>query len=140
MRWGSELLFGLLCGALACERESPAPTEGAAKPLALGSGTASSSPARTAPPGMPCVPGTHRCAGDKLEACEASAGGFVQVNVCQTSAHCNAKLGQCLVDPCILGEHQCHGSDLEQCHANGWTRVRRCDSAEACDAERGHCR
>ncbi|MBK9000214.1 MAG: hypothetical protein IPM35_31235 [Myxococcales bacterium] len=139
MRSGSELGLILLLGALGCERERPAPTEGAARPLVLGSASASAAPARTAPPGMSCVPGTHRCAGDKLESCDASARGFVQVNVCQTAAHCNAKLGQCLVDPCILGEHQCHGADLEQCHANGWTRVRQCDSQEACNAERGRC-
>jgi hypothetical protein len=106
----------------------------------LGSATARApTPAAGGRP-LSCVPGIHRCAGDKLEACDAAAGGFVQVNVCQTAAHCNAKLKQCLVDPCILGEHQCHGADLEQCHANGWTRVKQCDSAEACDAERGQCR
>lgn len=144
MRCGSELLLPLAAlVALGCERESRAPSEGVAKPLVLAPASAATAAAEAgapAPPGLGCVPGTHRCAGDKLEACEVSAGGFVQVNVCQTAAHCNAKLGQCLVDPCILGEHQCHGAALEQCHANGWTRVRQCDSPQACDAENGACR
>lgn len=141
MRSGVELGLALALALLAgCERESAAPSQGVAKPLILGS-TSALPPAlpRSAPPGPGgCVVGTHRCAGDKLEACEAS--GFVQVNVCQTAAHCNAKLRQCLVDPCILGEYQCHGADLEQCHANGWARARQCDSSEACDAEQGRCR
>lgn len=136
MRYACELALAVLL--LSCERESRAPNEGAAKPLVLGSapaGPTSSGPPRLSAAG--CVLGAHRCVGDKLEACEER--GFVQVNVCQTAAHCNGKLRQCLVDPCILGEHQCNGSDLEQCHANGWTRVSQCDSPAACDAERGRC-
>ncbi|MFO0568621.1 MAG: hypothetical protein U0263_23365 [Polyangiaceae bacterium] len=127
----------VLCfAALACEVKDRPPGEGVARPLVLGSADASQRPPR---PGLGCVPGVHRCVGEKLEACDPQDG-FVQVNVCQTAAHCNAKLRQCLVDPCILGEHQCNGAVLEQCHANGWTVVARCDSEAACDAEKGSCR
>lgn len=145
MRFGSSASALVALLVAACEGGSRPPSEGAAKPLRLGSATAplpatASDAARAAQPKSGgCVPGTHRCVGNALEECDASSGGFVRVNVCQTSAHCNAKLKQCLVDPCILGEWQCHGADLEQCHANGWTRERQCDSAAACDAVRGRC-
>jgi hypothetical protein len=143
MRWVRELSLTLAGVTLAgCDREGRAPTEGVARPLLVGSATAAPPPAdpnAPIPPGLGCVPGAHRCVQERLEACEPKAGGFTRVNVCQTSAHCNAKLRQCLVDPCILGEHQCHGADLEQCHGNGWQRVRQCDSPEACDAEAGRC-
>ena len=144
MRFGSSAPAFLAWLIAGCECEGRPPTEGVAKPLRLGSSTAlGSAPVPDAgavrPRSAGCVPGAPRCVGNELEECEGSAGGFVRVNICQTSAHCNAKLKQCLVDPCILGEYQCHGADLEQCHANGWTRARQCDSAAACDAERGRC-
>lgn len=140
--WASAVLVLALA---ACDREGREPSRGAARPLSFEStGDATALPvsdakvARVAPVG--CMPGAHRCVQEKLEACDPRQGGWVQVNVCQTAAHCNGKLKQCLVDPCILGEHQCDGALLQQCHANGWTTVRNCGSAETCDADNGSCR
>jgi hypothetical protein len=87
-----------------------------------------------------CLPGKHRCVGERLEACDPAHGGWTEVNVCQSAAHCNGMMKQCLVDPCVLGEHQCDGAVLQQCHANGWEDVRNCGTLEKCDAQNGACR
>jgi hypothetical protein len=85
-----------------------------------------------------CTPGTYRCLAEKLEMCDPEQG-WAQANVCQTSAHCNAAAGQCLVDPCILGEHQCNGKTLEECHANGWQASQDCGKPEKCNASAARC-
>jgi hypothetical protein len=85
-----------------------------------------------------CAVGIHRCRGEKLESCDEEQG-FVEVNTCQSAAHCNAALQQCLVDPCILGEKQCNGRALEQCNANGWRVVEDCKKPELCNQSEGKC-
>ena len=77
--------------------------------------------------------------GEKLELCDVEQNGWARANVCQTRAHCNAALGQCLVDPCILGEHQCNGQKLEECHANGWQASQDCGKPEKCNAAAARC-
>jgi hypothetical protein len=125
--------------AVACDRPEKAPSEGAARPLPFESGSAVVLSDAAPRPGLGCEPGRHRCSGEKLEACDPLRG-WIQVNVCQTAAHCNGKLRQCLVDACVLGEHQCDGRFLQQCQANGWTTVRECARDDECDAEHGICR
>lgn len=138
------LSAGLAAAALSgCDRPEREPPRGAAAPLPFETAArASSAPAaeERGSRGASCPSGAHRCEAEKLVACDPAQGGWVQVNVCQSAAHCNAKLGQCLVDPCVLGEHQCAGAKLEQCQANGWTVVRDCGSPADCDAESGNCR
>lgn len=139
--------FGLLLSALwavdcTCEPEGRGPSAGVARPLVFASASAAAGNSTAEPIRGPlgCEPGRHRCVGEKLEACDPAHGGWTQVNVCQTQAHCNAKLKQCLVDPCILGEYQCHGRELEQCDSNGWAVRRTCYPPERCDPEAGRCR
>ena len=125
--------------SVGCDREGREPPQGAAKPLPFevqSAAPAQSFPARA----LGCIPGKHRCVVENLEMCDPKAGGWTRVNACQTAAHCNAKLQQCLVDACVLGEWQCNGADLEQCHGNGWERVQSCKSAVACNEASGSCR
>jgi hypothetical protein len=129
-----------------CDRRSPGPGGGSEpEPERTARGAAQRFP-RGVPSHDPavaarigCVPGTYRCVSDKLEVCDVEQSGWARANVCQTSAHCNAALGQCLVDPCVLGEHQCNGAVLEQCHGNGWTRANDCGTPEKCNANAGRC-
>ena len=137
------LSVGLACAVLAsCERPERERPKGAAAPLPFetASSPSSAETGRPATRAAGCASGAHRCEGEKLFACEPAQGGWAQVNLCQSAAHCNAKLGQCLVDPCVLGDHQCNGARLEQCQANGWTLLRDCGSPATCDAENGTCR
>jgi hypothetical protein len=131
------LLLALTCAS--CDRSDPPSRGGAAKPLPFERASGATLRDAAPRPGLGCEPGKHRCVGEKLEACDP-ARGWVQVNVCQTAAHCNGKLKMCLVDACVLGEHQCDGRFLQQCSANGWTNVRDCAHEEQCDAEHGRCR
>ncbi len=85
-----------------------------------------------------CAVGTHRCSGEKLEACDQDKG-WIEVNVCMSAAHCNAAMQQCLVDPCVLGETQCDGRKLQQCNANGWKDIQDCKKPELCDGLGGKC-
>lgn len=118
-----------------CERESPTGNSNrAAAPFVPA--TPPSALTRMGRAG--CFVGIHRCSGEKLEICDEEKG-FVQVNTCQSSSHCNAALQQCLVDPCILGEKQCNGRYLEQCNANGWRQLEDCKKAESCNASLGKC-
>jgi hypothetical protein len=132
------LALALSLAACKCDGERRNTAEGAAKPLPFE--VRSAGPPSSAVARVGCAPGKHRCVGENLEMCDPSAGGWTRVNVCQTAAHCNGKLQQCLVDPCVLGEWQCNGADLEQCHGNGWERVQSCASASACDEAAGACK
>ncbi len=136
-----ELVVCSLLALSACQRErrerDDSSSGAVAAPLKLPRADAG---AAFAPRNLGCTPGKHRCVGENLEACDPEQGGWTRVNVCQTAAHCNGALQQCLVDPCVLGEYQCDGPVLQQCHANGWEDVQNCGSREKCDATNGACR
>lgn len=119
---------------VACDRESPSGSTEKAAPFVPA--TPPSALTRMGRAG--CLVGIHRCRGEKLEACDEQ-NGFVHVNTCLSSSHCNAALQQCLVDPCILGEKQCNGRFLEECNANGWHQLEDCKKAESCNAAVGKC-
>jgi hypothetical protein len=137
MRCVSRSLPLLLLAAVSCEKGGHEDPNAVASPLRFDTPDAATD-ARF--PAVGCVPGKHRCVGEKLEACDPAHGGWTQVNVCQSAAHCNGMMKQCLVDPCVLGEYQCDGPVLQRCSANGWSDVRTCPSAAACDATNGTCR
>jgi len=140
--FGSIVLL-TLAGATGCDQKSSG--RGEAEPERTARGAAQSFPraVTSVDPKVAarigCTPGTYRCVSEKLETCDAEQGGWARANICQTSAHCNAAAGQCLVDPCILGEHQCNGKLLEQCHGNGWQTAQDCGRPEKCNANAARC-
>jgi hypothetical protein len=66
----------------------------------------------------PCVPGTFRCTGAKLEACAADGQGYVLEETCASASLCKAEAGACTSGACEAGSKTCAGKFLRACNAD----------------------
>ena len=81
-----------------------------------------------------CVPGSYRCAGQRLLKCNAA--GTKEDVAATCNGVCDAFWGECL--PAAVGERYCDGSAHRVVGVNGKARtLAECGAAELCDAERG---
>src|SRR5262245_2253323 len=109
------VVVSALVACAACDRNPSGRSEAEPERTARGAAQSFPHPVTSVDPRVVarigCTPGKYRCIAERLEMCDPEQG-WARANTCQTSAHCNAAAGQCLVDPCILGEHQCNGKLL----------------------------
>jgi hypothetical protein len=96
----------------------------------------------TSCPEPACAVGQTQCGGTgnrTLRTCNGERTGFVDCDMCDTSALCTDSLSQttcststCRV--CLAGQKQCSGSQLQICNASrdGWTNLELCASSALC--------
>jgi hypothetical protein len=87
-----------------------------------------------------CAPGSFRCSGGRLEACDASGLDFRFVEQCASARLCLASSGTCLAPRCDPLQYQCNeAGDLLVCNADrdGFELVTPCGSQALCNSVRG---
>jgi hypothetical protein len=81
----------------------------------------------------PCVVGSTRCQGERLESCDSPLLGW-QGESCASPELCNAAERRCAPPACALGEQRCSGANVEECALSrvGFDVVEQCASAVLC--------
>lgn len=68
-----------------------------------------------------CTPGTARCAGNSVQACDTDGLGYGAPTACDASEICVA--GACVTRACTAGVRQCAGDTLVACNDDGTSRT-----------------
>src|SRR6185295_14093976 len=78
----------------------------------------------------PCVVGSVRCSGERLESCDSPLLGWQGI-ACASAELCNAAQRRCDPPLCDAGARRCNGASLEECGParTGFSAVEQCGSA-----------